>query len=122
MTSENAVAREWRAVPPEVPSGEALEPYEDGVGSPGFLETLDTRDWDLLQTVFTDDGVYVMGQRGTLNGVRAIAEKLTGVIGGLRATQHLIGNAIIEVDGDETHSIWVAPTSTSWPVPPRAGE
>jgi kynurenine formamidase len=22
----------------------------------------------------------------------------------------------------ETHSIWVAPTSTSWPVPPRAGE
>jgi uncharacterized cupin superfamily protein len=40
MTSENAVAREWLAVPPEVLSGEALEPYEDGVGSPGFLETV----------------------------------------------------------------------------------
>ncbi len=40
MTSENAVAREWLAVPPEVLSGDALEPYEDGVGSPGFLETV----------------------------------------------------------------------------------
>ena len=65
-----------------------------------YATALDTRNWDLLRTVFTEDGVYVMGQRGTLTGVGSIAEKLTEVIGGLRATQHLIGNEVIEVDGD----------------------
>lgn len=40
MTSENALAGAWLTVPPEVLSGDALEPYEDGVGAPGFLETV----------------------------------------------------------------------------------
>jgi ketosteroid isomerase-like protein len=65
-----------------------------------YSTALDTRDWALLREVFTADGVYRMGVRGEFTGPDAIAEKLQEVLGRLQATQHLIGNPTIDVDGD----------------------
>jgi 3-phenylpropionate/cinnamic acid dioxygenase small subunit len=65
-----------------------------------YSTALDTRDWALLHEVFTPDGVYRMGVRGEFTGPDAIAEKLQEVLGRLDATQHLIGNPMIVVEGD----------------------
>lgn len=69
-----------------------------------YATALDTRDLELLREVFTPDVVYVMGVRGELSGVDAIVRKLDEVLGGLEATQHLITNPVIEVDGDTARS------------------
>ena len=70
-----------------------------------YATALDTRQWASLRTVFTDDGVYRMGVRGEFTGVEAIAAKLEEVLGKLEATQHLIANATIVVDGDTARSV-----------------
>ena len=69
-----------------------------------YATALDTRDWALLGSVFTGDGVYRMGVRGEFTGPEAIVEKLQEVLGKLDATQHLISNATIVVDGDRARS------------------
>jgi 3-phenylpropionate/cinnamic acid dioxygenase small subunit len=69
-----------------------------------YATALDTQEWGSLTTVFTEDAAYRMGVRGEFTGVNAIAAKLEEVLGKLQATQHLIGNATIVVDGDTARS------------------
>jgi ketosteroid isomerase-like protein len=69
-----------------------------------YATALDTRDWALLSAVFVEDAVYRMGVRGEFAGPDAIADKLKDVLGPLRATQHLMGNPVITVDGDTARS------------------
>jgi 3-phenylpropionate/cinnamic acid dioxygenase small subunit len=68
-----------------------------------YATALDTRDWALLGEVFADDAVYAIGQHGEFTGPRAIAEKISSLIGGYESTQHLIANPVIEVDGESAH-------------------
>jgi 3-phenylpropionate/cinnamic acid dioxygenase small subunit len=65
-----------------------------------YAFALDDRDWDLLETVFTPDAVgEYSGQR--YEGFPAILEMISGVLGRIDRTQHLIGNATVwTYDGD----------------------
>jgi 3-phenylpropionate/cinnamic acid dioxygenase small subunit len=65
-----------------------------------YATALDTRDWDLLGQVFAPEAVYTIGVHGDFTGPRAIGEKIASLIGGYEATQHLITNPVIELDGD----------------------
>jgi SnoaL-like domain len=69
----------------------------------------DRRDWDALGRLF-DDRVTI--DWTSLNGgeaVRLSADELVngwrGALGGFKATQHLIGNVLVEESGDERATV-----------------
>ncbi|MGE3619154.1 MAG: nuclear transport factor 2 family protein [Acidimicrobiia bacterium] len=65
-----------------------------------YALALDTQDWDLLRTVFTDDAVGDYSA-GTYEGFDAIKGLVDRALGPLDASQHLIGSqAITSLDGD----------------------
>jgi 3-phenylpropionate/cinnamic acid dioxygenase small subunit len=66
-----------------------------------YSTALDARQWDLLGEVFTPDAVCDYGSLGTPQGVAAITALISGTIADLDATQHLVGNVVVSVDGDE---------------------
>ena len=66
-----------------------------------YSTALDSRDWDLLDTVFLPDAVCDYGALGQPHGVEEIAALIRGTIGDLDATQHLVGNVVVDVRGDE---------------------
>jgi ketosteroid isomerase-like protein len=61
---------------------------------------LDTRDWPLLRTCFTEDAVAVYEGLGESDGYPAIEQACQGALGPLDRSQHLIGNVTVELDGD----------------------
>ena len=65
-----------------------------------YCQALDGREWDLLATVFAPDARADYGSVGTPTGVEAITTAIRGTIGDLDATQHLIGNVQVQVQGD----------------------
>ena len=65
-----------------------------------YCAALDDRDWDALAGVFTPDAVAHYGALGSPRGVPAIAGLVSATIGSLDATQHLVGNVTVAVDGD----------------------
>jgi 3-phenylpropionate/cinnamic acid dioxygenase small subunit len=65
-----------------------------------YCEALDDRRWELLGEVFTSDASCDYGSVGTPTGVEEIAGAIRRTIGDLDATQHLIGNVQVQVDGD----------------------
>ncbi|MDO9410844.1 nuclear transport factor 2 family protein [Patulibacter sp.] len=66
-----------------------------------YATALDTRDWELLAEVFTEDGATDYGELGGINrGPDAIAALCRGALAGLDASQHLIGNVTCALDGD----------------------
>lgn len=68
--------------------------YQYGTG-------LDGRDWDVLRDCFTDDAVCDYLEFGGVNeGKDAIVALCSGVLSGLDASQHLIGNPRVTLDGD----------------------
>lgn len=70
-----------------------------------YATGLDTKDWELLASVFTADGVADYGALGGVNeGPAAIAKLCSGALGGLDASQHIITNEVIEVDGDRARA------------------
>jgi hypothetical protein len=66
-----------------------------------YSHAVDTRQWDLLDEVFTKDAVIdytaMGGPRGDLASTKAF---LVSAMGGIPAYQHLIANSSITVDGD----------------------
>ncbi len=67
-----------------------------------YATALDTRDWDLLRSCFTADGVADFLEFGGVNeGRDAIVTLCGGVLSGLDASQHLIGNPRVVLDGDK---------------------
>jgi 3-phenylpropionate/cinnamic acid dioxygenase small subunit len=71
-----------------------------------YARALDGRDWEALRTVFTEDAVgeYTGRINATFHGVAAIIGLVSRALGGLEASQHIIANPVIDVDGDEARS------------------
>ena len=61
---------------------------------------IDARDWDTLRERFTAD-THAYGVRGA----DALIAQLEAFIGGVGATQHLLGNHRVTVDGDTARSL-----------------
>lgn len=66
-----------------------------------YATALDDRDWELLASCFTEDAVADFLELGGVNeGREAIVELCRSVLSGLDASQHLIGNPRVSLDGD----------------------
>jgi 3-phenylpropionate/cinnamic acid dioxygenase small subunit len=66
-----------------------------------YALALDSKDWDLLRTCFTENAVADYGALAAVNeGREAIVERCLRALDGLDSSQHLLGNHWVEVDGD----------------------
>lgn len=61
---------------------------------------IDSRDWPLFRTVFTDDCELDYGEIGTWNGVDAVVEFMVAAHDMAGHTLHRITNQAIAVEGD----------------------
>jgi 3-phenylpropionate/cinnamic acid dioxygenase small subunit len=66
-----------------------------------YSTALDSRDWELLREVFVPDASCDYGSLGHPRSVEEIIALVRGTLDGLDATEHLIGNVVAAVDGDE---------------------
>ncbi|WP_431235826.1 nuclear transport factor 2 family protein [Mycolicibacterium psychrotolerans] len=68
-----------------------------------FARAMDDRDWAAMAAILTADAV---GDFGTshLAGSAAIIELIRGYLDNCGPTQHLLGNVIVDVDGDTATS------------------
>lgn len=69
-----------------------------------YATALDTRDWALLDRVFTADAEGDFGG-APLRGIEALRGLMQGALGGCGATQHLLGNHRVELDGDRARCV-----------------
>ena len=69
-----------------------------------YTIALDTRDWALLESCFAPSPVFVH-PGGRLEGFPAILERTKAALTPLTATQHLLGNIVVHVDGDTARSM-----------------
>jgi uncharacterized protein (TIGR02246 family) len=71
-----------------------------------YATALDARDWALLDTVFTEDAVGEYGGRvaGRYVGRAAIVALVRGALTGLTASQHILANPRVRLDGDVASS------------------
>lgn len=65
-----------------------------------YGRALDTRDWELLRSLFTEDAYADFGQGEAFEGVENILAGSSAVMDLLEHTQHIIGNQEISIDGD----------------------
>jgi hypothetical protein len=68
-----------------------------------YTFALDRKDWSLLQSCFTDTPVFVH-PGGRIEGFEPILARSRGALERLDASQHLLGNVVVEVDGDAARS------------------
>ena len=66
-----------------------------------YATALDTKDWTLLATCFVPDAVAIYSTRGRVEGYAGIEDVCRGALGPLTASQHLLGNHVVELDGDD---------------------
>jgi 3-phenylpropionate/cinnamic acid dioxygenase small subunit len=66
-----------------------------------YSRALDRREFDTLETLFTQDATFDAGGLGCPTTPAAIRAMIEGTLTGLDATQHLVGKSLIELDGDE---------------------
>lgn len=68
-----------------------------------YARALDYRNFEELDSIFTADATFDAGGLGSPTGPAAIREMISGTIGHLDATQHLVGKSLVEfsADGDE---------------------
>lgn len=65
---------------------------------------LDTRDWIALAGVFTPDASAFYMDKPPCHGYQAIEETCRASLAPMSATQHLIGNVVVRLDGDQAES------------------
>jgi ketosteroid isomerase-like protein len=66
-----------------------------------YATALDSRDWALLRSCFVQDAVAEYEGLGRVDGYAAIEELCRGALTPLTRSQHLIGNIMPAVDGEE---------------------
>lgn len=65
-----------------------------------YSTALDFKRWDDLKDLFAADAYCDYGSLGMPEGPEAIVALISGTIGDLDATQHLVGNISTQVNGD----------------------
>ena len=66
-----------------------------------YAHSVDSKDWALYRTVFTDDAFIDYESAGGITGDReAVADWLEKTMAGFPMTQHLISNIDVKIDGD----------------------
>lgn len=75
-----------------------------------YSRAIDHRDFETLETLFTDDAEFDAGSLGHPTGPAAIRAMIEGTLTGLDATQHLVGKSLVELDGDraEVHTYLIS--------------
>lgn len=66
---------------------------------------LDSREWDRLSEVFTDDAIAEYLDMPRCDGRQAIQDTCSDALGSFTASQHLIGNVLVTLNGDEAESV-----------------
>ena len=68
-----------------------------------YADACDGKDWSLFERVFTADAT---GDFGTFRpqGVAGFAEMIAGHLSGCGPTQHLLGNHVVELTGDQARA------------------
>jgi len=66
-----------------------------------YATALDTRDWSLLRTCFTDDVETRYGPAPAVRGFDAFERTVRSWMPDAVRSQHLISNPVVEVDGDQ---------------------
>ena len=69
-----------------------------------YARALDARDWDLLASCFVPEATYSYPNGGSSSRAE-IVERCTRALTRLDASQHLLGNIEITVDGDSASTI-----------------
>jgi len=70
-----------------------------------YATAVDTRDWDLYQSVFTADAVIDYTSSGGIRGELAeVTEWLSDALSGFSMSQHMVTNRDIRVTGDAATS------------------
>ena len=66
-----------------------------------YAHSVDSKDWVLYRSVFTDDAFIDYESAGGIKGDReAVANWLETTMAGFPMTQHLISNIDVKIDGD----------------------
>jgi hypothetical protein len=68
-----------------------------------FARAMDDRDWNGLSEILAQDAVGDFGT-GRLEGSAAIIELIRGFLDNCGVTQHLLGNVLVDVNGDHATS------------------
>lgn len=68
-----------------------------------FARDMDERNWDAMLQILSDDAVGDFGT-GPVKGSAAIIELIRGFLDNCGVTQHLLGNVLVDVDGDRATS------------------
>jgi 3-phenylpropionate/cinnamic acid dioxygenase small subunit len=68
-----------------------------------YATAQDTRDWALLASCFTDDAKLDYDTSGTFDRADFVAHCEAG-LAPMKATQHLVSNHVVTVDGDRAQS------------------
>ncbi|MBT4512683.1 MAG: nuclear transport factor 2 family protein [Chloroflexi bacterium] len=69
----------------------------------GFARAMDERDWKSLDEITTDDIISSFGL-GEIEGRSAMVDFIRHFLDGCGTTQHIIGNVLIDIDGDTATS------------------
>ena len=69
-----------------------------------YATALDSRQWDLLATCFEPDASVEYAGFDPLTGVEGVVATCRAALEPLDASQHLLGNHVVTVDGDEARS------------------
>lgn len=69
-----------------------------------YAASLDAHDWPALDQVFAEGAVADFQGIGRFDGRAAIVELIRSVLSQAGATQHLLGNFRISVNGDRAHA------------------
>ena len=65
-----------------------------------YARALDAHDWDRLTEVFTPDAFADYEIAGSNDGLDEIIETCKTALCGLTSSQHLVGNFVVDVNGD----------------------
>lgn len=65
-----------------------------------YATAIDTRDWQLFRSCFVDDAACDYGDIGAFTGVAALTSFMEAAHAGFGATNHMLSNFAVDVDGD----------------------
>lgn len=71
-----------------------------------YVRALDTKDWDLFASCFTDDATAVYGDRLDFTGSEAIVAYMRETLGPSMITVHQVHQPELTLDGDDATGTW----------------